>query len=263
MSDTIVALNMAEFSNSDRQTITDLQSGIDLSRTSCISGFGRFADNGTTTTNTLSNILEDSPINLLAGKISEIVDRLREADPRILAEKPNWLSRFTGQGVESKVRYRVARTSLEKLLEEADRMAGRVDETIQTLDGIVETHHSEVRQLKLHIAAGRLYLDSHPDAGRPAAAELVLDNPRERFARRLANLATILASHEMSLAEIRLRRAQAVDLLDRYFEVSQVLVPVWRRHTQSLLSDSTINPEVLTAANRAHEALMSSLVRMK
>lgn len=262
MSNTFVALKPDDLSEDDRQAIVELQAEIDLSRASSISGFGRFADNGTTT-DTLSNVLEDSPINALAGKISEIVDKLSEADPRILAEKPSWLSRFTGRGIESKVRYRIARTSLEQLLAEADRMATRVEELTHTLDDIVNTHHAEVRQLKVHILAGQHYLAANPGAGRPSAAELVLDHPRERFARRLANLATILASHEMSLAEIRLRRAQAVDLIDRYFEVSRVLVPVWRRHTQSLLSDATINPEVLGAANRAHEALMSSLVRMK
>ena len=262
MDGTLKALNMGEFSEADVSEIATIQQTITLDKSSFISNFGKFEGTGGST-DVLSNVMEESPVNALAAKISDIVSKLSEADPRILAEKPTWLQRFTGRSVEKKVLYQVARKSLEQLLEEAGRFAAQVAQMIHQLDNIVESHHSEVRVIKIHIAAGRLFLSENPSIGIPVSGDLVFDNPRERFARKLANMAALLASHEMGLAEVKLTRAQAVDLLDRFDELSGTLVPVWRRHTLSLLNNTSISPDMLAAANKAHEALMNSLVKMK
>jgi len=41
-------------------------------------------------------------------------------------------------------------------------------------------------------------------------------------------MATLLASNEMGIIQMRMTRAQAVDMLDRYNEAVKVMVPVWR-----------------------------------
>ncbi|MCW4981023.1 hypothetical protein M7959_22880, partial [Enterobacter hormaechei subsp. xiangfangensis] len=88
---------------------------------------------------------------------------------------------------------------------------------------------------------------------------LVFDKPRERFARRLANLATLLASHEMAAMQMEITRGTCIDIADRFNETIKVLVPVWRQHTLSLLSVNNTDPTIVRKANQAHEALLKSL----
>lgn len=259
---TLSNLNMGEFSAADAQEIASIQQGIDLQQSSFVTGFGD-SGMGLATIESSNNMMEDSPVTALAAKIAQITGKLTDADPRITTEKPSWWQKFTGSAVEKKVRYQQARKSLDTLLADAEKLSGQVEAVIDALDKMIGSHQAESRTLRLHIAAGRLYLHANLDAGKPNAAEMSFENQRERFSRKLTNLAALLASHEMSYTQLKLTRAQAVDLIDRFHEVSRVLVPVWRQHTLALLNNTRIDPETLAAANRAHEALMTSLSKMK
>jgi RecA/RadA recombinase len=63
----------------------------------------------------------------------------------------------------------------------------------------------------------------------------------------------------MSVTQMMLTRAQAVDMLDRFTETSSVLVPVWRQHTLALISTKSMSPSMVAEASKAHQALMRSL----
>ena len=104
-------------------------------------------------------------------------------------------------------------------------------DTLKVVDQTLSTHEAETARLDYLIRAGHEYLDENPAAGVAAARQMEFDKPRERFARKLANLATLRASHAMSAMQMKLTRAQAVDMLDRFSETTSVLVPVWRQHT--------------------------------
>jgi uncharacterized protein YaaN involved in tellurite resistance len=210
-----------------------------------------------------SNLMEGSPVSRLASSLAEIIAKLSDADPKKITEKPSWFARIRGSALEAKVRYHVARDDLEKTLEEAEGAAQGVRDAVAALNRLMEVHKAEAEHLQSYINAGRDYLDQNPDAGKPDASELTFDNPRERFARRLANLATLLASHEMSLTQMKLTRAQAVDLLDRFEETSRVLIPVWRQHTLALATTKHMSQEMLAEATKAHDALMNSLTMNK
>ncbi|MGG5276357.1 protein KlaA [Pseudomonas syringae pv. coryli] len=206
-----------------------------------------------------SNLMEGGAVTALAIKISQIVASLSDADPQKIVEKPSWVARVLGGNVETKVRYQVARKSLETQLEEAQGVAQRVRDTLRSLDQMMIAHQSQAERVRLYIVAGREYLDENPDAGVYAAGSMEFDRPRERFARKLANLETLLSSHGMSVTQMKLTRAQAVDMLDRFSETASVLVPVWRQHTLALITTKNMSPELVAEATRAHSALMRSL----
>jgi len=231
-----------------------------FSDTSLISSYGS-AGAGNKALTAYSDLMEGSPVTKLAEKIGEIVTKLADADPQRLAKKPTWVERFTGKTVETHVRYQVARKQLDELLVQAEGIAQRVRDTLTALEALLANHREEVERLTAHIQAGRDYLNENPDAGKPAQGSLEFDNPRERFARKLANLATLLASHEMSVTQMKLTRAQAVDMLDRFNETGSVLVPVWRQHTLALLTSKSMNPAMVAEATKAHQALMRSLAQ--
>ncbi len=178
-----------------------------------------------------------------------------------IAKQPTRLDRWLGRGLERQVRYRAARQTLDQLLLDAEGNAQGVRDSIQLLNRMIASHEAEAAQIKTLIQAGREYLDENPEAGLPLAGEIAFDKPRERFARKLANLATLLASHELSVNQMKLTRAQATDMLDRFQETVSVLVPVWRQHTLTLISTKTMNQALVAEATQAHQALMSSLAQ--
>ena len=204
-----------------------------------------------------SNLMETGAVAGLASKIGEIVAKLADADPKRITKKATWLDQLLGREVERQVRYQVARKSLDDLLDETEGVAQRVRDTLRALDDLMKTHEDEAKRLRTYIQAGREFLDENPQAGVVDALEF--DRPRERFARKLANLATLLASHEMSVTQMKLTRAHAVDMLDRFQETSSILVPVWRQHTLALITTKNMNPTMVAEATKAHQALMRSL----
>lgn len=209
----------------------------------------------------LSDLLEGSPVSKLAGLMAALVEKLTDADPQKVARKPTWLERVTGKAVETHVRYQVARKQLDELLEEAEGVAQGVRDAVGAIDRLMTTHDSEVKRLDALIKAGREFLAENPDVGRPAEGALEFDNPRERFARKLANLATLVSSHGLSLTQMKLTKANALDMLDRFEETARVLVPVWRQHTLALTTTTNMSPGMVAQATKAHEALMKSLAQ--
>lgn len=225
---------------------------------SAIGEYGAIGSNATAL-DAFSNLMEKAAVSVLAAKIGEIVTTLADADPQKIARKPNWLERITGGALEKRVRYQTARKSLDSALEDAEGKAQRVRDTLAALDTMLIEHSAQAEQLRAYIKAGRDYLDENPEAGEVAAGALEFDRPRERFARKLANLATLLASHEMSVTQMKLTRAQAVDMLDRFNETVSVLVPVWRQHTLALITTNNMSPAMVAAATKAHRELMRNL----
>lgn len=205
-----------------------------------------------------SDLVEAGSASALARNIGEIVSKLADADPQRIAGKSTWLDRMLGRELERQVRYQVARKALDDLLIQTEASAQGVRDTLRAIDMLMSQHGDEVARLEIHIRAGREFLDENPEVGLVAEA-IEFDRPRERFARKLANLATLLTSHEMSLLQMKLTRAQAVDMLDRFSETTTMLVPVWRQHTLSLITTQNMSPALVTQATSAHRALMVSL----
>lgn len=207
----------------------------------------------------LSDLMESGSASALSSKIAEILNKMADASPEQITRKPSWLEKKLGGAVEKQLRYQVARSSLDQLLAEAEGHAQGVRDTLNALSTMVEAHTAESKLLQAHIKAGREFLDENPRIGVVADGQIEFDRPRERFARKLANLATLLASHELSVSQMKLSRAQAMDMLDRFRETVTVLVPVWRQHTLTLITTKHMSPAMVEAASNAHKALMSSL----
>ena len=207
----------------------------------------------------LGDLLENSPLSRLASSIAAIVGGLTDADPKKLAKKPTWLERVTGQSVETHVRYHAARKHLDTLLEEARAAAQAVHDAVGAIDRLMSTHETEASDLQAYIQAGQEYLAENPDAGKAATGEIEFGNARERFARKLANLSTLLASHQLSVTQMKLTKGNALDMLDRFEETERVLVPVWRQHSLTLATSKNMNAAMVAEATKAHEALVKSL----
>lgn len=111
-------IDLSKYSDEDRAVIEAMQEEINLTSTVAITNFCNVSS-ASAGIEALSSAMEQAPTSLLAGKIAEIVAKLSEADPRIVAEKPGWLARVTGSALEGKVRYQVSRKAVDTLIEEA------------------------------------------------------------------------------------------------------------------------------------------------
>ncbi|KAB2912569.1 MAG: hypothetical protein F9K30_20585, partial [Dechloromonas sp.] len=218
-------IDLSKLSDEDRAAIEGMQEEINLASTVAITNFCNVSS-ASAGIEALSAAMEQAPTSLLAGKIAEIVAKLGEADPRNVAEKPGWIARVTGSALEGKVRYQVSRKAVDTLIEEAERLSEHVVSLVGKLEEMMAAHAKESRQLELKMIAGKLFLERNPQAGMPPEGEIAFDNPRERFARRLASMAALFSSNEMSLTQMKLTRAQAIDMVERFHEISSVLVPV-------------------------------------
>lgn len=207
----------------------------------------------------LEKHMEAGSASALADDIAQILSKMSDASPERIARKPKWHERLLGDSVEKKLRYQVARTTLESMLERAEGHAQSVADTVDAIGQLIDSHQHEVVALKLYIQAGREFLDENPLVGAVQAGDMEFDRPRERLARKLANLSTLVASHELSVNQMKLSRAQAVDMLDRFRETVSILVPVWRQHTLTLISTNNMSPAMVEQASKAHQALMASL----
>ena len=201
---------------------------------------------------------EKTPVAALSDKLARMVDCMRDADPRALAAKPSWLERLTGRALEREVLHQVASQTIESLMADAEGASQAVGEQVRDLDRLLAEQEVRIRRLEVLIHAGRSYLTSNPAAGVPPEGALEFDQPRQRFERRLANLATVQAAGEITLHQLRLTRAQSLELLDRFSETVRVLVPLWRQGQRSVAGAHVESTQVETAT-KAHQALKKSL----
>lgn len=214
--------------------------------------------------NEFSSLMEKGSVGHLSQAIEAIVAMLSDADPRKIT-KPRagvkgWLDSFLGRDLETEMRYQQARTSLDEKIAEAENIAEHVRDTLTSIHNLMEQHTTEAESLRVHIQAGREYLAEMETTGEAGHNDPTqFDRPAERFSRKITNLAALEASHNMSLMQLKLTQAQAVDMLDRFTETTRVLIPVWRQHSLALLTNSKMSPAMMAQANAAHEALMKSL----
>ena len=80
-------IDLSKYSDEDRAAIEAMQEEINLASTIAVTNFCNVSS-ASAGIEALSAAMEQAPTSLLAGKIAEIVAKLNEADPRIVAEKP-------------------------------------------------------------------------------------------------------------------------------------------------------------------------------
>ena len=208
--------------------------------------------------NTLTDLMEQRPVTKLGQQIQRIAQILETVEPHKLIRKPSWWERFTGSALERQVMFRMARVNLDKLLAAAKDTAAGVKDTIAQIHALEKKFIDEKKSIEAHIAIGHAVLKTNPDAG-VSTGVLVGTNTRERFARRLTNLSTLLASYEVSIMQMQMAKATATDMVDRFEETASTLIPVWQQHAIALAAVKDMNAEMMAEVSKVHHALVKTL----
>lgn len=230
---------------------------IDLQSAAFISAFGRDAVEDSVIQRATGH-LESSPVGRLASLMAEILHALDGADPRRLAKKPGFFTKLTGGHLHMAATVAVSKDALEIKISDADPVAAELEHFLANVDASIDAFRAGTMKLTAQLEAGRAYLRDNPEAGKPQETHQ-FDNPRERFSRRLTNMATLVASNEMTEHQLRLSKAQALDMLDRYREIREVLLPVWRQHQLAMANQRLLDPISATKAIQAHEAMQRAV----
>ncbi|KGH30791.1 hypothetical protein [Comamonas testosteroni] len=205
----------------------------------------------------LDKLLGSNPSAGLARSIRGVVMCLEDADPKAISEKPSKWSRFTGLAQTKRVRFEVAKINMDQLLNAATKEAALVRDVIDVIESLCSTYGAEAQIISNHIEAGQKYLAQTPDSQGGALA-FDLETSRERFSRRLINLQAMQVSHAQTGQQLQLLKYQLIDVLDRFDETAQVLVPLWRQNMLGLGVQNHVTGEQLAMAIQAHENLRKS-----
>lgn len=199
-----------------------------------------------------------APIGNLAAKLQEIIQELSQANPEQLIKRAGWMKRLLGGHIEARVDFFESVAKVDSLIAQAEELAEEVRTTLSTMDTALQEHRDNTADISYAIEMGKEYLQEHPDAGSEVDIEAGLRPARERFERRLANLATLNIATEMSITQLKMAKAQAIDLLDRFAEVTTVVVPMWRQNNLAT-GGGRDDAGTVNEAAVAHARLMESL----
>ncbi len=261
MKEQLQSLNMGGFSDDEITQIETLLAAINPKQINHNFGF-RQGDTFDQNFEDLAGFLEESLADRLATLITELLKCLSDADPVKMSRQPNWLEKVTGKYLETCLDYLEAKLRIDGLLKEAEAAAKQLEDLLVEIEKQRHYLRTEMRDLRVHIAASRVYLARDTRLLESTNEPDSFDKPQERFARRITNLAALLASHEMTAVQLDIAYAHMADLLANYYESCHVLLPIWREHSLGLALNGENHPMQVNLARQAHLALTNKLSEM-
>lgn len=179
---------------------------------------------------------DNDPMQLLGGKKSPVGNLAlvtQELIPMINSfrtpptQVKRWWKAFTGEELEREVTYFHACEVMEARAAAAVQWAERSNALIESLRAERVAIKLDALRLEQDVAAAKAALSPAHNAAR-AAAPFDADY-WARFTRRVESLNALLTSLELTQAQYALADAQAQSTLDRFSEVIDVLLPLWRQ----------------------------------
>lgn len=252
-------LQLGEFIPDEMARIRQISQDIDLSNEAAMSKFGSTSHLTLRSSAEVDKFLAEIPAASLAGNITGIVDEIHRADPVQVKHKRGWARRFMGADIEFAVTYRSARKNIDRLLENSDDLALRLAANIEVIKSITTDIEAEITELRICIAAGHLHLEEWPESGAQKINDFIHDTPRDRFMRRLMNLAASMSAKLLSIKQMELTAANFATLSDRYVEVKDVLIPCWHDHCSGLAISTSELQIGIDSASRSHNKLVATL----
>lgn len=244
-----------ELSLSTKALITQLLNGINLNDTLSIGRYGA-------PENAHDDIDQDhnEAVEGISSAITGLVHSLEKANPKLALKrkKSGFIARFIGQDAVQKVEYLKATQSIDEQLSAVPVRIKRLEGIVRGLDANYQSLLDTQTRLKAHIVAGQLFLEKNPNAGAEESNAYGLRSARDRFSKRLQDLAVLLTSNASTLHQFRLMQANSINLIDRLHEITSVLIPSWRSHRMALYVNDQ-DYEGIAEATQAHDALVESL----
>ena len=109
-------------------------------------------------------------------------------------------------------------------------------------------------QMAKYIVAAQDFLQEYPKFSNN---QHPLNNFKERLSKKINTLQTVQTSNDIAITQMQLSQQLSYDLLDRYKEAEQVLIPAWRYNLK--LKNNSDSNEYLSELNISRERLIQAL----
>lgn len=191
----------------------------------------------------------------LVTELGDIHQALLAMEPAVLRRQAGLLGRLLGRDVEAQARAEALLQRLDTGLLRADAAAARLQHEVAQRG----TAATQLRQAALAIqqwaqAGEPLWQQLSADAGSPQTAVMALR-------RRLDHLHRLAALRTMEAGQLQLLQAQAIELLEHYQRVREVLIPTWQQ--QLRVSPSTAAAMQLRQLGDSQARILAELEAMQ
>ena len=190
----------------------------------------------------------------LSQTIEQLIQALANSKKYLKTRKFNALQKWLGIDLEygsGQVEYY---KNLDQLLDRANHLSQKLQLEIQKSQARFNQLQGLREQMARYIVAAEEFLVEYPQF---VKNQHPLDNFAERLSKKVNTLQTLQASNDIAITQMQLSQQLSFELLDRYKEAQQVLIPAWQYHVkQSLQSNSTSSLEKL---DNSRENLIKTL----
>ena len=188
-----------------------------------------------------------------AQRLVAEMDNIRQAmsarDARQIRRSAGLFGRLLGRDVE-------AQLQAEQLARQLDICLLRADGSLQELQHELAQHLLQLVRVEAAVAA----IDDWAAAGEavPAPADTLAQAALQRRLQHLRGLARL---RQTEAGQLRLLHAQAVELIERYQRIRDVLLPLWRQ--QLLANQAARMPATLAQAADAQARILDEVTAMQ
>ncbi len=190
----------------------------------------------------------------LSQTIEQLIQALANSKKYLKTRKFNALQKWLGIDLEygsGQVEYY---KNLDQLLDRANHLSQKLQLEIQKSQARFNQLQGLREQMARYIVAAEEFLLEYPQF---VKNQHPLDNFAERLSKKVNTLQTLQASNDIAITQMQLSQQLSFELLDRYKEAQQVLIPAWQYHVkQSRQSNSTSSLEKL---DNSRENLIKTL----
>ncbi|MCL6241526.1 MULTISPECIES: tellurium resistance protein [Acinetobacter] len=190
----------------------------------------------------------------LSQTIEQLIQALANSKKYLKTRKFNALQKWLGIDLEygsGQVEYY---KNLDQLLDRANHLSQKLQLEIQKSQARFNQLQGLREQMARYIVAAEEFLVEYPQF---VKKQHPLDNFAERLSKKVNTLQTLQASNDIAITQMQLSQQLSFELLDRYKEAQQVLIPAWQYHVkQSRQSNSTSSLEKL---DNSRENLIKTL----
>ena len=190
----------------------------------------------------------------LSQTIEQLIQALANSKKYLKTRKFNALQKWLGIDLEygsGQVEYY---KNLDQLLDRANHLSQKLQLEIQKSQARFNQLQGLREQMARYIVAAEEFLVEYPQF---VKNQHPLDNFAERLSKKVNTLQTLQASNDIAIMQMQLSQQLSFELLDRYKEAQQVLIPAWQYHVkQSRQSNSTSSLEKL---DNSRENLIKTL----
>lgn len=251
---TLKALKDVGLSQGDLPAITGLAAKIDSRNPISVAEFGRdVADHTSRYADTLLEQVRSSDLDETGTKLNQVVLAAKSLNLNALSDSRSRIpviGRFIDRMKLTKDKFvqqfNTTKEQVDSLLAEVSKTQTGLSTRVQSLDDMFESVKEEYRLLGLHIAAGRMKLNTLRDEadgmrGRdlsPAEIQELndLENLISNLDKRVGDLGALQHSALQSLPMIRMIQANNHMLVDKFHTIRELTVPAWKRQFMLALS---------------------------